>query len=156
MKTVISSILLLFSMNQAIAASFGPGDSVRSHLPNLIDRVRSCSVLPFSYRDGVKVFHALTSHCPEVKVMGPGLAKVKVAAHQYQVSLVEAEDSDGDFYHVQITDLASRDSIQLQNIAAYGDVLLGVLSGDTRGIVQVPVDNSQIEILDINLLHGVY
>ena len=156
MKTVISSIFLIFSMNQALAASFGPGDSVRSHLPNLIDRVRSCSVLPYSLRDGVKVFHALTSHCPEVKVMGPGLAKVKVAAHSYQVALVESEDSDGDFYHVQITDLASRDAIQMNNVAAYGDVLLGVLGGDTRGIVQMPIESSQIAILDINLLHSTY
>jgi hypothetical protein len=112
-----------------------------THMSNIIDRVRNCSALPYTLKDGVKVYHQLTSHCPEVKVLEKGRAKIKVGGHTFFAQLVETPDTDGDLYDVVIRDYISNDSYTLVNARAYGDVLLGVLNGVIKNIPQVYIDN---------------
>lgn len=116
--------------------------STGKYLPNIQDRVRQCVTLPYVYQaDGIRRDQTLISHCPEVKVL-PVVnhvksAKIRVAGHQFVATLVETEFTDGDFYDVEIRDLQSNDAYRLYNVAAYGDVLLGVLNGNTKGVVDL-------------------
>ena len=113
-----------------------PNNSVEAHLANITDRVRNCSVQPYTIRNGVKVFHPLMSHCPEVKVLEKGKAKIKVGGSIYNVYLTDSPNSDGDFYDVVIRDYISNDTYTLKNVLAFGDVLIGILSGNKARIPQ--------------------
>jgi hypothetical protein len=131
-------------------------NAVKILLPNIVNRITNCVVKPFSIDGrGVKTLHALTSHCPEIKVTGPGEAKIKVDAHIFTAKLVESKNSDGDFYDVTLTDVRSNDQHTISNVLAFGDVLLAVLAGDHSHLYsqQVSVDSKW---LDINLLHASY
>ena len=163
MKTIqnlLIAVLAAISLNQASAQMSDSSDhpnSVEAHLHNIVDRVHNCALLPYTINEsGARAFHAILSHCPEVKTLANGSAKIKVAGHQYSATLVEATDSDGDFYHVQIKDLDSKEVAILENIPAYGDILLGILSGDTRGIPQVQISDSDVAIVDANLMISTY
>ena len=156
MNTKAVTLGLIFLLSPALQASAQTSDvsnSVESHLNEIVSRVRDCSVLPVSYsQDGVKTLHALESHCPEVKTLTGGSAEVKVASHAYSVVLVASPDSDGDFYDVQIKDIASSEIHTLPNVLAYGDVLLGILNGNTNGLKTVLVsDPAEIQMIDANL-----
>ena len=139
---------------QAGATTIAINGSVGRYLPNIIDRVSQCSVLPYSLNsDGQKTYHEIVSHCPEVKVVSPGHARIKVAGHTFNANLTEAYDSDGDFYDVNIQDVATGETQVISNVAAYGDILLGVLSGDTAHVSQIQVVLGLSADLDSNLLH---
>lgn len=131
----ITLSLLTISMISASAAS---ASTVESLLPNIRDRVRDCSILPYHYKDNNRVDHAIMSHCPEVKVVpvehGMPQAKIKVAAHTFIATLIETQFSDGDMFDVEIKDVVTNDSYKMTNVLAFGDVLLGVLGGSTNGI----------------------
>lgn len=130
---IILSLVLQFT---SVAAS---ANSVERLLPNIRDRVRQCTIIPFTYNENkTRVEHALKSHCPEVKVLPTAnyqvTAKIKVAGHRFIATLIETEFTDGDFFDVEIRDLESNDVYRIYNALAYGDVLLGVLDGNTRGV----------------------
>jgi hypothetical protein len=101
----------------------------------LIDRVRNCVVLPYTVNDrNQKVYHALQSHCPEVKVIAPGVARARVAAHTFEIRIEESSFSDGDFFDVEFSDLRNGSKSRYEGILAFGDVLLAVLGGRTEGL----------------------
>ena len=139
MKAVILIISLVLSSFSGVAMASSQ-NSVEKLLPNIRDRVRNCTVLPYHMDlNQVRVEHSLVSHCPEVKVL-PVIkhqmkAKIKVAGHQFIATLIETEYTDGDFFDVEILDLTSSDSFRIYNALAFGDVLLGVLEGSTQGVV---------------------
>jgi len=137
----ISLILSILVLTSASAFANSVDNTVESHLSNIRDRVRQCSLLPYTMKENVKVYHPLVSHCPEIKVLTKGLAKIKVGGHIFAARLIETEDTDGDFYDVQIRDFRSNDTYLLHNVLAYGDVLLGILDADTRKIPEVFVDD---------------
>jgi hypothetical protein len=138
MKAVILIISLVLSSFSGVAMA-SPQNSVEKLLPNIRDRVRHCTVMPYHMDlNHVRVEHSLQSHCPEVKVL-PVInhqvsAKIRVAGHQFIATLVETEYTDGDFFDVEIRDLTSNDSYRIYNALAFGDVLLGVLDGNTKGV----------------------
>ncbi len=136
MKAVILIISLLINAQAAFAST---GNTVENLLPNIRDRVRQCTVLKYNYtKNHVRNEHALISHCPEVKVIAnestSAVAKIRVSGHQFIATLIETQYSDGDFYDVEIRDLVSKDSYRIYNTLAYGDILLGVLEGNTHGV----------------------
>ena len=139
-------------MNTSQAESQNNLPAFQTRMSAVVEQVRACSMIPVTLCEKVPVFHALTSQCPEVKVVAPGVAKVKVEGRIYLVSLVESEISDGDFYHVQIKDMSSGEQVRYLNVLAFGDVLLGVLNGNTEGLTQTRVDPSLARALDVNLL----
>ncbi len=101
----------------------------------LIDRVRNCVVQPYTLNDrNQKVYHALQSHCPEVKVTAPGVARARVAAHHFEIRIEESSYSDGDFFDVEFSDLRTGEKSRYEGILAFGDVLLGALGGRTEGL----------------------
>lgn len=109
---------------------------VASHLKNIQNRVRACTVLPYSLKSGRKVFHQLVSHCPEVKVIDKKKASIKIGSMTFQVIMVESPDSDGDLYNIVIREPISNDRYRIPNVLTFGDILLGVLVGDTQGLRQ--------------------
>lgn len=131
-------------------------NAVKILLPNIVNRITNCVVKPFSVDShGVKTLHALTSHCPEIKVTGPGEAKIKVDAHIFAAKLVESKNSDGDLYDVTLTDVRSNDQYTISNVLAFGDVLLAVLAGDHSHLYSQQV-SAGATYLDVNLLHATY
>ena len=132
MKQFLISLILISTAGTLAHAT--ENNSVTTHLSNIQDVVRHCSIVPFTFKNGVKVYHNLLSHCPQVKVLQKGKASVKVGSQTFFITLLESPDSDGDLFHVDIRDYISNDSLVLPNVHAYGDVLLGVLVGDTRGV----------------------
>ena len=116
-------------------------NSVEAKLPNIQDRVRQCTSVEWvkDRHENVR-FSDLKSHCPEVKVIsanGNTKVKVKVAGHQFVATLLETDFTDGDFYDVLIADLSTGDQYRMDNVLAYGDVLLGVLEGNLTGVKKV-------------------
>jgi hypothetical protein len=154
MKTVFGMIFgLLLSFTTLTPAQAQIAGIKHSRMNYIVDRVRNCSILPYTMNSNrQKVYHALTSHCPEVKVVGKGTAKIRVDGHAFQVNLVETINSDGDFYDVQITDVVTREVSSVPNILAFGDVLLGVLSGRTQGLPESYVSDRIVPELDQNLV----
>ena len=141
----MKAIILIISVVLSSTTAFATGSSVEKFLPNIRDRVRNCTVLPYHYnKNNVRVEQALLSHCPEVKLV-PAIdggaagvkfsAKIRVAAHQYTARLIETAYSDGDFYDVEIRDVVSNEVYRIYNVLSYGDVLLGVLEGQTNGLM---------------------
>ena len=124
-----------------VPALDAPANNVETHMANIVDRVRQCSVLPYTLRNGVKVYHHLVSHCPEVKVLEKGRAKIKVGGHTFTAQLIDTRDTDGDIYNVEIRDYISNDAYTLEGVFAYGDVMLGILNGNIKKIPQVYVNN---------------
>lgn len=154
MKTVL--ILIFLSVGaSAHAQAQNFSNSVAQHFGDIANRVRECSVLPYSVdANGAKALHALYSHCPEVKVLPEGVAQVRVAGHRYEVTLLASIDSDGDFYDVQIRDVVSNELYTLANTLVYGDVLLGVLGGNTNGLVESYISDPELlKNIDSLLVH---
>jgi hypothetical protein len=140
MKTFIVLITLLLNLSlTAFAAGSANNHSVEKYLSNIQDRVRQCSVMPFAVdRNQNRVEHALRSHCPEVKLVhlqdAKPAAKINVAGQRFIARLIETEFSDGDFYDVEIINLYTQENYRIYNVLAFGDVLLGVLGGETKGV----------------------
>ena len=132
MKTTAVIFSLVLSLTSASA--FAYDNQVKSEMNHITDRVRQCSVLPYSTVNGLETDHTFVSHCPEVKVITDSTAKIKVAGHIYNVNMKESFDSDGDLYDVQITDAATGESYTVQNTPSYGDILRAVLGGSTDGV----------------------
>jgi hypothetical protein len=135
MKAVILIIISLVLQSTSTFAYHE--NSVERLLPNIRDRVRNCTILPYLFNEHqMRVEHALRSHCPEVKVLSDrnGAAKIRVAGHQFIATLIETEFSDGDIFDVEISDIVSGDTFRFQNVLAFGDILLGVLEGNTQGV----------------------
>lgn len=133
----MKAVILIISLILQSSSTFASVNTVEKLLPNIRDRVRNCTILPYQFDDNkMRVEHALRSHCPEVKVLTDrkGAAKIKVAGHQFIATLIETEFTDGDFFDVEIKDLASGEAFRSYNVLAFGDILLGVLEGNTRGI----------------------
>ena len=134
----MKKLLTLLALSFAVSAP-SYANNVEAHMHNIRDLIRSCSVLPYSLRDGVKAYHTIRSHCPEVKLVEKHRAKIKLGGNTYYAQLNEVKHSDGDFYDVVIRDYISNEEFVLYNVPAYGDVLLGVLGGHIRKIPQVYV-----------------
>ena len=148
MKTsflVILSSLVLGSFAQANGTQNATQNAIVPYLPYLLNRVENCSINAYTVQNGVKSFHALISHCPEVKVVATGVAKVKVAGQIFQIDLVETERTDGDIYDVVIRNVRTLDEYRIYGVMAYGDVLLGVLKGNTSRLPQVQVQLSNLQ-----------
>jgi len=141
MKTLIVLITLFLNFAPRAVASdqLAAGNTVEKYLSNIQDRVRQCSVLPFAYDNNKnRVEHSLRSHCPEVKLISVDgrvpAAKINVAGQRFVAQLIETDFTDGDFYDVEIRNLYTSESFRIFNVPAYGDVLLGVLAGQTKGV----------------------
>ncbi|MBS1958854.1 MAG: hypothetical protein JST80_05205 [Bdellovibrionales bacterium] len=109
-------------------------NTVAAHLHNIQNQIRACTVLPYSVKNGRKVLHAIVSHCPSVKVISKTKAIVKIGGMTFQIVMRETADSDGDLYDIVIREPISNDRYKIPNVLAFGDVLLGVLVGDTSGL----------------------
>jgi hypothetical protein len=130
MKTTLALILGM-TVQLSLANATQSTNLVERLLPNIMNRVSECSVRPYTVdQNGSKTYHAMISHCPEVQVTSPGVATVKVDAYTFQAVLSESPDSDGDFYHVTIQDVQSGQTAVMQNVPAYGDILLGLMGGN--------------------------
>ena len=151
-------VLMLFGFLSLLPAPVRANESGISPriMGYLIDRVRNCVVLPYSLNDrNQKVYHALQSHCPEVKVTAPGVARARVAAHPFEIRIEEPSYSDGDFFDVEFTDLRTGEKSRYEGILAFGDVLLAVLGGRTEGLNEKPVPSGvELEVLNRNLLRS--
>lgn len=133
MKTLnVFAILIASLVTQAANAGV-----IEAHLKNIQDRIRACVILPYTVKNERKVYHALISHCPEVQVFSKGKAQIKVGGSTYQAVLVATENTDGDFYDVVIREPISNDRYRMTNVLAYGDVLLGILAGESLGLREV-------------------
>jgi len=115
--------------------------TVERYLPNIRDRVRQCTILPFVYdANHVRKEHSLRSHCPEVKLIssaqGEAIAKIHVYGQQFVARLIETEYTDGDFFDVEIINVGTRETYRIDNVLAFGDVLLGVLGGELHGVTE--------------------
>jgi hypothetical protein len=138
MKAFLVLITFTFSFSP-VAVAGAPVHSVERYLSNIRDRVRQCSVLPFVYdAQRNRKEYALQSHCPEVKLIAVSGAhpavKIRVSGQQFMARLIETDFSDGDFFDVEILNLNTQESYRFDNILAYGDILRGVLGGETKGV----------------------
>lgn len=139
MNRLFLIVLTLFSalastLTPSIARSEPQGIEPRI-LGYLVDRVRNCAILPYTINDqGRKVYHAIQSHCPEVRVTGPGTARARVATRTFEIRIEESSYSDGDFFDVEFRDVRTGDQQRYEGILAFGDVLLAVLGGNTTGL----------------------
>jgi len=144
MKTLFVLITFLLPLTPVAVASVevtSSSHTVQKYLPNIQDRVRQCTILPFVYdSNNVRKEQALRSHCPEVKVVhtskGHAEAKIHVYGQQFVARLIETEYTDGDFFDVEIINLQSKEALRVYNVLAFGDVLLGVLGGETNGVTE--------------------
>ena len=146
MKALLVLITLTLQLTpMAVAAtqesSHSSDHTVEKYLPNIRDRVRQCTILPFIYDSNhVRKEQSLRSHCPEVKliksVQGGVVAKIHVYGQQFLARLIETEYTDGDFYDVEIVNAHTQESYRIDNVLAFGDVLLGVLGGESKGVTE--------------------
>jgi len=141
MKALIILITMFIQFAPLAVATTQSGSvhTVEKYISNIRDRVRQCSILPFAFNaNNVRIEHSLRSHCPEVKLIaGHGslpAAKIHVAGQQFTAQLIETQYSDGDFYDVEIRNVFTNETYRFDNVLAYGDVLLGVLGGETKGV----------------------
>lgn len=146
MKTLVVLITLFLNLAPRAVAfdQFASTHTVEKYLSNIQDRVRQCSILPFIYdQNQNRVEHSLRSHCPEVKLVAAEgrvpSAKINVAGQRFVAQLIETDFTDGDFYDVEIRNLYTNESFRIFNVLAYGDVLLGVLGGQTKGVTSTLV-----------------
>jgi hypothetical protein len=140
-RSLSAALFLLLGSFAAQPCAHASG-VIEFSLANVRNQIRTCSVLPVTYRDNhVKVYHALVSSCPTVKVFEKGKARIKFEQFEFTAVMAESQDSDGDFYDILITESNTHDSFRLNNVRAYGDVLLGLLGGDLHGVKEtyVPV-----------------
>ena len=147
MKTLILSLITLTTLHGFSAQAADP-NGIQAHLRNIQNKVRACSVLPYTFNNGVKVFHHLISHCAEVHVLGKGKAKIKIGGNVYDLALVATRDTDGDIYHIRLRNSLTNEAMTLKNVPAYGDILLGILDGNSRGIPMQYVSGSAVTALD--------
>ena len=137
MKTILLFAAFFLAQTISVQAQQVPGIN-RILLSGLVGRVRNCVKLPVSFdRSGQKILHPLISHCPEVRVVDKGVAKVRVNSHSFRISMKEAKDSDADLYDVLIEDERTHEASMIQSVLAFGDPLLGVLGGKLQGIREV-------------------
>ena len=145
MKTGILVVLGLMLTNFAQAG--------RGPLEAVISKVQQCAVLPFTIKDnGQLSYHAMFSQCDEVQIVAPGVATIDLNGHGYVAALTETVDSDEDFYDVDVKDLLSGKIYHIDHVIAYGDVLLGMLSGDTRSVLKTHVQDKAD--LDSTIIHS--
>jgi hypothetical protein len=143
---VVAALALGMSAGLANAQAFhtSESNSVQMNLTSISDLVRSCVVQPYSIKaDGTKVYAPLKSHCLYVTLINESQAQIQFDRHLYQAQITESRDSDADFYDVLITDLTTNDQMTIPEVLAYGDVLLGVLKGDTHDIPEVLIGGDQ-------------
>ena len=144
----VMSLLMSAGIAKAQISHNGELNSVQSNLPRIANFVRNCVVQPYSIKaDGNKAFGLLKSHCVAVTVIHEKLAQVLYYRHLYQIQILESADSDADFYDVQVTDLVTNEKASMTEVLAYGDVLLGVLGGDTHDVPAVLMGGDQPIIL---------
>ena len=142
MKTVLKfmlAVVLLQSIRKLFAR---PATDLQSILPDLTDFVRKRVHIPLGMRQGNPVHHAMVSEDPALQNTGKGEAKLSFRGHEYRAKLIETENSDGDFYHVDLTDLTSRQVLRSPDILAFGDVWLGLLQGNPAGVAKIPLSDS--------------
>ena len=154
MKAQWLAMVMVFSVGVPAVAQAAPQGIQPKILGYLVDRVRNCAILPYTLNErGQKVYHAIQSHCPEVKVIGPGTARARVAGHAFEVRIAESSYSDGDFFDVEFFDLMAVDRERFEGVLAFGDVLWAVLGGKTEGLYERHVQNGPwIQEANRNLL----
>jgi hypothetical protein len=153
--TLILGVLIALT-SWLTSANASNDNTIDQLIPKIMRQVVTCSVRPFSLNfEGVKTYHAILSHCDAVKVTAPGVAEIKVEGHFVRAALVESENSDGDLYHVNFLDVTTGETKTLKNVAAYGDVLLGVLGGNASQVTDqfLPEGDILIKNGDANLLN---
>jgi hypothetical protein len=159
--TLVSLISLTASANAATHRESAKNDAravgavgIEQSVPMLKSRVLECSVLPYTVdANGTKTEHALISHCADVKVVSPGLAEIKVSGAVFRASLKDSPDADGgDLNDVTLQDVATGESKVYSNVLSYGDVLRGVLGGDTTHVFQKRVTDATALRHDANVL----
>jgi hypothetical protein len=137
--SLIAAVILAGGVAQAQSSN-----SVQTHLKSITALVRSCVEQPYTFKaDGTKMYSELVSHCLYVTIVQKGEAKIELSNRAYDAQITESTDSDGDFYDVKIVDLNTHDEYTMPQVLAYGDVLLGVLQGDTHDVPEVLEGGSQ-------------
>jgi len=148
-------ILVILGAALSLSAAHAASD-LELLLPKILNRVAECSVRPYSVSaQGIKTYHAILSHCKDVQVTSPGNALIRIEGHEVRTVLSESADSDGDFYEVTFQDARSGESLVLNSVPAYGDVLLGILGGRSAHLVdqEVPEGDESITRGDATLLN---
>ena len=150
MQKILVVVLGLIS----VVASANAASGIDQVLPSITARVLECSILPYTVdASGIKTQHALVSHCADVKVVSPGHAEIKVAAGTFHVSLKNSPDADGgDLNDVTIQNIQTGEHKVISNVLSYGDVLLGVLGGDTSHVFEKLVTDASANSADANVL----
>jgi hypothetical protein len=162
MQKALFTLLALISLTASASAAnhrepakgVSHAGGFEESLSSLTSRVLECSVLPYTVdASGTKTEHALISHCADVKVVSPGLAEIKVSGTVFRASLKDSPDADGgDLNEVTIQDVSTGEAKVFSNVLAYGDVLRGVLGGDTTHVFQKLVTNATALRHDANVL----
>ncbi len=139
MKSAILVMIGLFMVNLAHAADLTSG---ARQLKSIEKRVHECSVLPYTMEAGRKSYHEIYSQCDDVKVVAKGVATVEIDGHAYVAAISETEDSDADIYNVEIKDLTTGKFLHIDHVFAYGDVMLGLLGGNTTDVQELLIDGN--------------
>jgi hypothetical protein len=149
-KIFVLVVGLIFS---AISAKASMAMPLEKTLPKIVDHVTSCSILPYSIGvDGQQTNHALISRCPTVKIINPGQAEIKVNGEMFLANLEESPDSDGDLYEVTFHNVVTGEKHTFSDVPAFGDILLGVLGGDSSHVLAKQVVDGTNLASDANLL----
>jgi hypothetical protein len=140
--TFVVPVFAIAAMPADFSADFSPENVVEAHLHNIQNKVRSCVVLPFTMKDGHRMYKNLMSHCADVRVLPQAegqkahlvRAIVKIGGSQYQIRMQPSPDSYDDLFDIAIREPRSGDVYILRQVPAFGDIWLGILGGRQEGL----------------------
>lgn len=153
---LIIGVTFAITLVTAVAASAGETGPISTQLESIATRVKQCALLPYSLKESHKTNHAIMSRCSQIKLGAPGTARITLGDQVFLAKITASANSDGDFYDLTIQSMNTRESAIFQNILAYGDVLLAVVSGDTSKLQTVEVTSAEGHEQDESLLRFEY
>ncbi|RYZ66724.1 MAG: hypothetical protein EOP09_12225, partial [Proteobacteria bacterium] len=139
MKTISTLVMMISLWTLPVRADTAEMHaSLDQRFSALQSIVREGVILPVTQKaDGNVKLHRLENHSLNIQWESPTRMVLRTEVGEFSVELYESAQSDGDLYDVEITDLKSNERIVNEHVFAYGDVLLGVLGGQTEGLTQL-------------------
>ncbi|MGK5087506.1 hypothetical protein WDW86_08105 [Bdellovibrionota bacterium FG-2] len=135
---VVSLVSLVFGACLLVSDSQAASDdSFWNEIENLTVR---CAVVPVVVdEEGNRTYLSATSHCPELAVTD-NLAEIKIENRLLVAELLESEYSDGgDLYHLFVKNESGMTIAAKSNIAAFGDIVLGLAGARSRELPEAVV-----------------